>query len=339
MVETASLSSVEPSDVYYQLSIPNETINSGLLSALQLESITYASQAHSQLLPDGSRAGFLIGDGAGVGKGRTIAGIIFENYLKGRKRSLWISVSNDLKYDAERDLKDIGATKIEVHRLNKFKYAKISSSINNNVKKGVIFSTYSALIGESSSNPGKYKSRLKQLVQWCGTDFDGCIIFDECHKAKNLSPVGSSKPTKTGLTALEIQNLMPKARVVYASATGASEPRNMAYMVRLGMWGTGTPFPTFNDFIMAVEKRGVGAMEIVAMDMKLRGMYIARQLSFHGVTFKIEEVPLSKQFERVYDESVVLVSIHNLIPKCRLYLNLYIFSGSKQCKSLPRRPH
>lgn len=59
------------------------------------------------------------GDGAGVGKGRTIAGIIFENYLKGRKKALWISVSNDLKYDAERDLQDIGASKIEVHRLNK----------------------------------------------------------------------------------------------------------------------------------------------------------------------------------------------------------------------------
>lgn len=50
-------------------------------------------------------------------------------------------------------------------------------------------------------------------------------------------------------------------------------------------------------------------MEIVAMDMKLRGMYIARQLSFHGVTFKIEEVPLSKEFEKVYDESVLLVSL------------------------------
>lgn len=45
------------------------------------------------------------------------------------------------------------------------------------------------------------------------------------------------------------------------------------------------------------------------MDMKLRGMYIARQLSFHGVTFKIEEVPLSKEFEKVYDESVLLVSL------------------------------
>jgi hypothetical protein len=122
---------------------------------------------------------------------------------------------------------------------------------------------------------------------------------------------------------LELQNKLPKARVVYASATGASEPRNMAYMVRLGMWGEGTPFKEFADFISAVEKRGVGAMEIVAMDMKLRGefstvapplltfkmftgMYIARQLSFHGVAFKIEEVPLSKDFEKAYDASVKL---------------------------------
>nr|XP_040232960.2 protein strawberry notch isoform X2 [Anopheles coluzzii] len=306
VVETASLSSVEPSDVYYQLSIPPETINGGLLSALQLESITYASQAHAHLLPDGTRAGFLIGDGAGVGKGRTIAGIIYENYLKGRKKSIWISVSNDLRYDAERDLRDIGAGKIEVLALNKLKYAKINSTVNHNVKKGVIFGTYSALIGESQSTAGKYKSRLKQLLQWCGPDFDGVIVFDECHKAKNLCPVGSSKPTKTGLTALELQNKLPKARVVYASATGASEPRNMAYMVRLGIWGQGTPFPSFNDFIQAVEKRGVGAMEIVAMDMKQRGMYIARQLSFHGVTFKIEEVPLTKDFKQVYDASVEL---------------------------------
>lgn len=242
-----------------------------------------------------------MGNVPGVGKGRTIAGIIFENYLKSRKRALWVSVSNDLRYDAERDLRDIGASKIDVHPLNKFKYAKISSATNGNVKRGVVFSTYSALIGESSgtAGSGKYKSRLKQLLQWCGEDFDGLIVFDECHRAKNLCPVGSSKPTKTGLTVLELQNRLPKARVVYASATGASEPRNMAYMVRLGMWGQGTPFSDFTDFISAVEKRGVGAMEIVAMDMKLRGMYIARQLSFHGVGFKIEEVPLEPDFVKV----------------------------------------
>ncbi|XP_033239959.1 protein strawberry notch isoform X1 [Drosophila pseudoobscura] len=306
VVETASLSSVEPCDVYYKMSIPNDTISSGQLSALQLESITYASQAHDHLLPDGSRAGFLIGDGAGVGKGRTIAGIIYENFLKGRKKALWISVSNDLKYDAQRDLIDIGASRIGVHPLNKFKYAKISSDVNNNVKRGVIFSTYSALIGESNNKTGKYRSRFRQLLQWCGEDFEGLIIFDECHKAKNLCPVGSGKPTKTGQTVLELQQKLPKARVVYASATGASEPKNMAYMVRLGLWGQGTAFSNFNDFITAVERRGVGAMEIVAMDMKLRGMYIARQLSFKGVSFKIEEVPLTKEFRKIYDQSVEL---------------------------------
>ena len=214
-------------------------------------------------------------------------------------------MSNDLKYDAERDLGDIGADKVEVFFLSKMKYAKINSAVNNNVKKGVLFATYSALIGESQGG-GKYKSRLKQVLHWCGDDFDGCIIFDECHKAKNLCPSGAGKPTKTGQTVLELQNRLPKARVVYASATGASEPKHMAYMVRLGIWGPGSPFRDFTDFLGAVEKRGVGAMEIVAMDMKLRGMYIARQLSFQGVTFRIDEVELSDKMRDIYNKSVDL---------------------------------
>ena len=47
------------------------------------------------------------------------------------------------------------------------------------------------------------------------------------------------------------------------------EPRNMAYMTRIGLWGVGQSFQDFNAFIDAVERRGVGAMEIVAMDMKV----------------------------------------------------------------------
>lgn len=38
----------------------------------------------------------------------------FSSFLCGR-----FSVSNDLKYDAERDLRDIGAKNILVHSLNK----------------------------------------------------------------------------------------------------------------------------------------------------------------------------------------------------------------------------
>jgi len=82
-------------------------------------------------------------------------------------------------------------------------------------------------------------------------------------------PSASAKPTKTGLLVLELQKALPRARVVYASATGASETRNMAYMTRLGLWGPGSQFADFLSFIAAVERRGVGAMEIVAMDMKV----------------------------------------------------------------------
>ena len=50
-------------------------------------------------------------------------------------------------------------------------------------------------------------------------------------------------------------------------------------------------------------------MELVAMDAKLRGMYIARQLSFHGVTFKVEEIPLERDFIKVYNLAVEMVNI------------------------------
>ncbi|XP_074524049.1 strawberry notch homolog 2b isoform X2 [Halichoeres trimaculatus] len=293
VVETNTLSSVPPPDITYTLSIPESTINSGLLSALQLEAIIYACQQHEVILQNNQRAGFLIGDGAGVGKGRTVAGIILENYLKGRKKSLWFSISNDLKFDAERDLKDIDAPNIPVHALNKIKYGDTATS------EGVLFATYSALIGESQAG-GQHRTRIKQILDWCKPDFDGVIIFDECHKAKNATS------TKMGKAVLDLQSKLPLARVVYASATGASEPKNMIYMSRLGIWGEGTPFKIFEDFLHAIEKRGVGAMEIVAMDMKVSGMYIARQLSFSGVSFRIEEIGLDSEFKVVYNKAAKL---------------------------------
>uniref|UniRef100_A0A4W2CE67 Protein strawberry notch homolog 2 n=1 Tax=Bos indicus x Bos taurus TaxID=30522 RepID=A0A4W2CE67_BOBOX len=291
VVETSTLSSVPPPDITYTLALPSS--DSGALSALQLEAITYACQQHEVLLPSGQRAGFLIGDGAGVGKGRTVAGVILENYLRGRKKALF-SVSNDLKYDAERDLRDIAAPGIAVHALSKIKYG------DNTTSEGVLFATYSALIGESQAG-GQHRTRIRQILEWCGEAFDGVIVFDECHKAKNASS------TKMGKAVLDLQNKLPLARVVYASATGASEPRNMIYMSRLGIWGEGTPFRTFEEFLQPVlAHRGVGAMEIVAMDMKVSGMYIARQLSFSGVTFRIEEIPLTPAFERIYNRAALL---------------------------------
>jgi len=30
------------------------------------------------------------------------------------------------------------------------------------------------------------RSRLTQILDWLGEDFDGCLLFDESHRAKNL---------------------------------------------------------------------------------------------------------------------------------------------------------
>lgn len=63
VIVTASLASVDSVDITYQMKIPDKIIEKGLLSALQLEAVAYACQAHERFLSDkvSSRAGFLIG--------------------------------------------------------------------------------------------------------------------------------------------------------------------------------------------------------------------------------------------------------------------------------------
>lgn len=87
----------------------------GRLSALQLETVVLCGARHARLLPNGRRAGFFLGDGAGVGKGRQIAGVILDNLARGRKKHVWFSTSTDLRLDAERDFADLGAPGVGVH--------------------------------------------------------------------------------------------------------------------------------------------------------------------------------------------------------------------------------
>ena len=47
----------------------------------------------------------------------------------------------------------------------------------------------------------------------------------------------AGKSTQTGKAILKLQLNLPKAKVLYSSATGASEPNNLAYMIRLGCCG------------------------------------------------------------------------------------------------------
>lgn len=119
VAENSTLSAVLPPDITYNLAMPAEVIASGKLSNLQLEAIVYGCMRHLVDLPleqrkqpwdmedeekpkeeVPQRGGFLLGDGAGMGKGRTLAGFVVENIARGRKKHVWVSVSSDL-YDGE----------------------------------------------------------------------------------------------------------------------------------------------------------------------------------------------------------------------------------------------
>ena len=76
---------------------------------------------------------------------------------------------------------------------------------------------------------------------------------------------GATKGSLQGLAGVELQNRLPRARVVYASATGATDVNNLAYAVRLGLWGEGTQFPDQTSFTARIRDGGIAAMELVAV--------------------------------------------------------------------------
>ena len=199
------------------------------------------------------RAGFLLGDGAGMGKGRTLAGFVVENIARGRKKHVWISVSSDLYEDAKRDLSDLGLSTYankHCYNLGKLPYGDLEETCS----EGVMFATYQTLI---SKNKAK-QTRLDQLIEWCGGDaFEGLIMLDECHKAKTIELDADGNPrtkgqgvnkeeksSQTAMKVVKLQQLLPRARVVYCSATSVSHPKNLGFMSRLGLWGYGTEHPS-----------------------------------------------------------------------------------------------
>jgi len=306
IVEAGCLAAQQLPAAKYALfeSLPQDLVETGKLSDLQLEGVLYACQRHQIVLASGRRAGFFIGDGAGVGKGRQISGIILDNFARGRCKHVWFSISADLRLDAQRDLHDIGCYAKVIDGCQQLDKETRVFGLPADFKEGVVFSTYATLVSSVQKGTNR-QSRLQQLIDWCGGEqFNGCLIFDECHKAKHFVPGKEETSTKVALAVTMLQRILPKARVVYCSATGVTDVKNMAFMERLGLWGDGTAFKSFDSFLTSISKRGLGAAEMLAMEMKASGMYVSRGLSFRQAEFVNVEAPLTADQIKVYDTAV-----------------------------------
>ena len=256
------------------------------------------------------RRGWMLGDGTGCGKGRQVAAIILDHWLRGRRRALWLSASDKLLEDARRDWAAIGGSEADIIPLGKFRQGADIPQ-----EAGILFATYATL--RSPARQGK-SSRLEQIVGWLADGMDqdsrhaygGVIVFDEAHAMANAAGSkgsrGDTAPSQQGRAGLRLQNALPDARILYVSATGATTVPGLAYARRLGLWGgadTGgeTPFEQRTDFVTAMEAGGVAAMEVVARDLKALGLYQARALSYDGVEVEPLEHPLTPEQRRIYD--------------------------------------
>ncbi|MGN0182970.1 MAG: strawberry notch-like NTP hydrolase domain-containing protein, partial [Candidatus Ornithomonoglobus sp.] len=295
--ESAAMASVSKPPITYAPNLSQELIEKGVVSDVQLEAISYAGQNHEQTLENGSRKGFFIGDGTGLGKGRIVAGIMLDNRNRGRKKAVWISERPNLYSDAQRDVGAVIGDEKLVHQFEGGKKADRSLDFDD----GILFAAYPTL-SKGYDKPG---SNYEKLVKWLGKDFDGVIAFDEAHNMANSGGNGSRgriKPSSAYLMGKALQEAFPNARIVYLSATGATEVSNLQYADRLGLWGAGTAFSNAEDFAQKINAGGVAAMELVASNMKENGVYLSRNISYDGVKYDRLTHKLNKQQLEIYGE-------------------------------------
>ena len=274
LCEPVNLASTRAPPIELRLASTSDDRAPASLSTFQLYTI---ARIHQALERSGA---FLLGDGTGTGKGRVLAGVALEFLVRqgaARRprdvRVLWLSANQRLYTDARRD-----TDALDPHGRH-LRWGKCEDD-------PLSYATYGMLADED---------RAARVLRWLARAADALVLLDEAHVLRHKQ----SATARATIALLEA--LGTRARVVFATATPASGPAHLRYADRLGLWGEGTCFPTFEAFQRTLVKYGSSAMELTALNLKARGVYLSRHISTVHIDVKITTHVLARHQRACYD--------------------------------------
>lgn len=266
---------------------------------------------------------FIIGDMAGIGKGRVAASLIRYARLKNYK-PIFFTKSADLFTDLYRDMKGIGSQDLVPFILNNDAKSNILDEngdvvyehIPNGAKKYRIMdgdlSNYDYIVTTYSqfSNPEKYKNKVNFLYRFAENNV---LIMDESHKA-------SGKESNTNKVMMEV--VANSDSPIFLSATYSKEPANMPiYAIRTAMREAELGAEALTN---AIIDGGVALQEIIAAEIISAGQMIRRERSFEGI--KTEYKIYSKEQQTKFADKVDSITsiLRKIIRFQKNYVKPYI---------------
>ena len=251
----------------------------------------------------------MLGDGTGCGKGRQVAAIILDHWLRGRRRALWLSASDKLLEDARRDWAAIGGSEADIIPLGKFRQGADIPQ-----EAGILFATYATL-----RSPARRESPRASNRSWTGsrTGWMKTPVMPTAASLCSTRPTPwQTPPGPRDREAIRLRHSRDAPDCVAERLARRPYPLCLRHRghhrARFGLCAAPRP----------VGRRGYGGRDTLrathrfrhrhggrrgrgdgggGRDLKALGLYQARALSYDGVEVELLEHPLSPEQRRIYD--------------------------------------